>query len=211
MLWYTMTQAEKPRLLLGYAISGKSLFVSILGIFTAMTTICTIVLRIPINPATGQYFNFGDTAVMIVGLIFGPWAGLFAGGFGSMFGDVIAEFTGSPGAIVFAPFTFIAKGLEGFIVGLLANPRKREMKPRKSDLIGALCGGIPVIIVYFVVEIYLISFEWALIEMPWNFVQIISALIISNVVLKSIWPQLSKNYPQIRRTFYPQPSSPIPN
>jgi uncharacterized membrane protein len=204
-----LTQNEKPRLLFGYAISGKPLFVSIIAIFTAMTTITTMIFKIPINPVTGQYFNFGDTSVMIVGLLFGPWAGLFAGGFGSMLGDVIAEFTGSPGALIFAPFTFIAKGLEGLLVGFIANPRNREKKPRKFDIIGGLFGGLPVIIVYYIVEVFLISPEWALIEMPWNFAQIGSAITISYIVLRALWQYLNDDYPQIRNTFYPSLDSTV--
>ncbi len=140
-----MAEKKSPRLLLGYAISGKPLFVSICAIFATLTTIFTTVLMIPI-PATGGYFNFGDAGVMITGLLFGPWVGCFAGGIGSMLGDVILGYS------EFAPLTLLAKGLEGLLVGLIADPRNRQRRLEWRDFAGAGTGGVAMILIYFTGE-----------------------------------------------------------
>src|SRR4030043_11322 len=141
-----MSQKGKSRILLGYKISGNPLFVSICAIFATLTTIFTTVLFIPI-PATGGYFNFGDAGVMIAGLLFGPWVGLFVGGIGSMLGDVIL------GYLPFAPLTLLAKGLEGFVVGLVADPKNRLRRLEWRDFIGVGIGGAAMVLIYFIGEL----------------------------------------------------------
>ena len=48
--------------------------VGIIAAFTALAFVGTWVIRIPI-PATGGYFNLGDTFVMAAALLYGPLAG----------------------------------------------------------------------------------------------------------------------------------------
>ena len=45
--------------------------VGIIAAFATLSFIGTLVIRIPI-PATGGYFNLGDTFVMIAALLYGP-------------------------------------------------------------------------------------------------------------------------------------------
>lgn len=182
-------------MLLGYAISGRPLYISIIGIFIALTTVLTTVVRIPI-PATGGYFNFGDVCVMLCGLLFGPWVGLIAGGVGSMISDAI----GFPD---FMFITLLAKGLEGFCVGIITNPRARTKRIEKQDIIGTIVGGIPMIFIYFFSETLLIGIAAALAELPWNILQIGCAVVFALTVATTIRLQLNENYPMIRETFYP--------
>jgi uncharacterized membrane protein len=49
--------------------------------------------------------------VILIGMFYGGYFGLIAGGIGSSLADILLEYSG------FAPITFIAKGIEGFIVG----------------------------------------------------------------------------------------------
>ncbi|GAG86716.1 unnamed protein product [marine sediment metagenome] len=87
----------------------------IIGIFAAFTCILTFIVPITI-PATQGYINLGDIGVMISGLLFGPIIGGIAGGFGSALADLFI-------APIYAIPTLIIKGLEGFLVGFIANPK----------------------------------------------------------------------------------------
>ncbi|MDD3236408.1 MAG: ECF transporter S component, partial [Candidatus Cloacimonetes bacterium] len=77
--------------------------------FTVIVTLATYLIRIPLPG--GGYFNFGDVAVLFIGLYAGSKVGMLAGGIGSALADLI-------GFPVFAPITLIAKGLEGLIAGI---------------------------------------------------------------------------------------------
>src|SRR5215831_14857140 len=94
--------------------------ITITAVFTALVFLSTYLFQIPI-PATQGYFNLGDIMIFIAALTFGPTVGGFAGGVGSALSDALGGFG------IFAPFTLIIKGFEGFVAGLIS--RRREKKP----------------------------------------------------------------------------------
>jgi uncharacterized membrane protein len=79
------------------------------AIFAALVFVATMVIRITI-PATGGYFNVGDSMIYVGALLYGPFVGGLAGGIGAALVDAI-------GYAIFAPGTFIIKLFEGTIVG----------------------------------------------------------------------------------------------
>ena len=117
----------------------------------SLVALITLFIRIPL-PSRG-YFNFGDVAVVFAGLLLGYkqhnkyflWA-FFAGGLGSAIADVIGGFA------IFAPFTFIAKWLEGGFASLSV---KKNTLLRYLFLV---LGGICMVATYFVVEALMPSF-----------------------------------------------------
>lgn len=112
---------------------------------TALSAIATMVIRIPI-PATTGYFNIGDVFVVLAGLWLGPLAGALVGGIGPTIADAI-------GFPVFIPATLVTKGLEGFLVGLIASrARGTELTWRT---LAAFAGGFTVVAGYFVFEAYI--------------------------------------------------------
>jgi uncharacterized membrane protein len=122
------------------------------------TAALTVVVRIPI-PGTGGYLNFGDIAVVFCGLFLGKKWGAVAGGAGSALADVIGGF------FIFAPATLIAKGLEGFLAGVLGET--------KYPLPLILLAGAAMIAVYFLYELFLpgMGLAAALSEVPFNIIQ----------------------------------------
>lgn len=133
--------------------------------FMAVVTITTLFLRIP--TPTGGYFNFGDVAVVFCGLLLGKRGGLIAGGFGSAIADILS------GYAMFAPLTFIAKGIEGFICGIA--------KDKKGFIYHflPLVGSASIIISYFLGEWIMpqIGFASAVAELPANTLQAIGGYI----------------------------------
>ena len=88
--------------------SSKS--IAVYALMTALVAVATIAIRIPM-PATDGYLNLGDAFVLFCGVVFGPIAGLIAGGIGSALADLIGGY-----AHWMLP-TFLIKGLEGALAG----------------------------------------------------------------------------------------------
>lgn len=96
------------------------------GLMIALVFLATYFTRIP-TPLPGGYFNLGDALIMLAAAFLGPVGGLIAGAFGSGLADL------AYGAFLFVPVTFIVKGLEGLVVGLLtAQIRKSEFNALQS-------------------------------------------------------------------------------
>ena len=109
--------------------------VGILAAFTALAFTGTAVIRIPI-PATGGYFNLGDTFVMISALLYGPLIGLGVG----FIGPALADAVGFPQFIL---ATALVKGVEGLVVGFAAGGGDQKKGGRVA---GALALGILILV-----------------------------------------------------------------
>jgi len=154
-----------------------------ISIMIPLVTVLTMLIRIPI-PATQGYFNFGDAAVILVSLLFGPYVGLIAGGVGSSLADIISGFPN------YALVTLLAKGMEGYVAGVIF----RRLQ-KKSRFIFYLCGpigGLFMISSYFIYESYFFSFGNALVELPLNILQVVLGSIISYTLYALVYPLLAK-------------------
>ncbi len=134
-----------------------------IGVFGALTCVVTMILVIPL-PATEGFINIGDAIVMFTGMLFGPIIGCIAGGVGSSLADIFLGYTN------YAIPTLIIKGIEGFLVGLIANPRKNFKKINFRDIVGVVVGGLTMVIGYFIVEVLFYGFPSALFETIFNLV-----------------------------------------
>ena len=158
----------KRKIFLGYYLPTDAISLSITSIFAAVTCVLTMTVSIP-APTTAGYINIGELGVMLAGLIFGPIIGFISGGVGSALADI---FLGYPG---WAIWTFLVKGLEGFIVGLIANPRIFHGKRTYKDILAVIAGGSLMVLGYFIVELLVFNFGVAgsLTEVPGNLFQFI--------------------------------------
>jgi uncharacterized membrane protein len=141
----------------------KANYIGIFGaVFAALVAVATFFVQLPI-PATKGYLNFGDIIIFVGALIFGPFVGGLAGSIGSSMADVAS------GYMSFAPFTFVIKGTEGVIAGLISN-----RKSLSRDIIAVILGGAEMVAMYFLAEFFPLSLGWtALAEVPFNILQII--------------------------------------
>lgn len=140
--------------------AGKNSTVNLalLAIMTALTTVMTIVIRIP-YPGTSGYFNFGDTMVMLGGLLLGPVGGFFVGGVGSAIADVAG------GYAHWALPTFIIKGFEGMAVGYLSSRAREHIRLNKRDVIAVFVGAVIMLTGYFIAQMLLIDISVAIGEL----------------------------------------------
>ncbi len=116
------------------------------GITVAFITLAflgTTAIRIPI-PASGGYFNLGDTFVMAAALLYGP----LVGGVVGMLGPALADAIGFPQFIL---ATGVVKGVEGLLVGALS-----RNNPSTARVLLALAVGIVVLVGgYYIFEAYI--------------------------------------------------------
>lgn len=85
--------------------------IAFLSVFTAAVLVMTMFVKFP-NPLMG-YTNLGDAFIFLAAMCFGPVFAMISGGIGSALADVILGFG------IYAPFTLVVKGLEGFLAGIL--------------------------------------------------------------------------------------------
>ena len=144
--------------------------IAAIAVMAALTAVATISFAIPF-PATGGYFNLGDTIVVVTSLLFGPIVGAIAGGIGSG----LADFMG--GWMLFVVPTTIIKGFEGFIVGYLAG--KKEDRTTIKLGIAWIAGAATIVIGYFIAEAFFLGMgvEAATAEIAINIPQAISSVI----------------------------------
>ncbi len=118
------------------------------GLLAAMTFVATFWGRVPI-PGTHGYVNLGDGVLMMAGLLFGPWVGFAAGAIGSAIADMWA------GYALYAPVTFIVKGLEGFAVGAIAHKSFLKKPLGIKTILGLLLGCVVMVGGYFTAEVFM--------------------------------------------------------
>lgn len=164
--------------------------------FAVLSFVSTTVIRIPI-PATGGYFNLGDTFVMLAALLYGPYVGFFVG----LIGPTVSDAIGFPQFIL---ATAIVKSLEGYFVGLIG--KSNTISNIKT--ISALIIGIIIIVGgYFLFEaiIYpalaksipffgITDFNAAIAELIPNLIQgSLSAIIAFGIWRALTWRKEAKN------------------
>jgi len=154
-------------------MSGSSKFgsreIAAIGVMGALACIATMVFAFPI-PATSGYFNFGDAIVMTTALVFGPVIGAIAGGLGSGLADLLG------GWYNWVIFTAVIKGAEGYVAGKLAgDPETRTLN---KTIIAWIAGALVMVAGYFVVQVFMYGVGAAMVEVPFNFVQMAVAGIV---------------------------------
>ncbi len=133
------------------------------GLFIALTVVATMVIQVP-SP-TGGYVNAGDVLVILGGFVLGPLWGAVAAGAGSALADIFA------GYIIYAPATFVIKGLMALAAGsILAAARKK--RPLLFAILAGVTAEVIMIFGYFAYTATVLGYGWgALAEIPGNCVQ----------------------------------------
>lgn len=152
------------------------------GLMIALVFLVTSFTKIP---GLVGYFNLGDVAIIIAAVILGKYSGFIAGAFGSALADVFLGFA------IFAPVTFLVKGLEGFLIGYIIHNIRSRVRIREhiTRLIAIVVGCIFMVVGYFLAETYILSaissefgFTKALTDLPINIVQGLVSIIVGYLI-----------------------------
>lgn len=147
--------------------------ISFLALFIAFVAVGT---SLHLRGPSSSYFNLGEVAIYIIALVFGKKAGFISGAVGSAVMDI------SLGYALWAPFTFVIKGLEGYLVGRMAKDGDL-----KSNIIAIIIGGNIMVFGYAITKGFLISWPAVIPEIGIDYAQ----MIIGGVVAVPLARQLN--------------------
>jgi len=130
------------------------------AVSAALIFVVTRLAMVPV-PATQAYVNAGDLLIYICAFLFGgPAAGISAA-----LGSALADLAG--GYAVYAPATFVIKGLMGLVAGFIIG-KKPAFVP---FLIACLAGGVIMAGGYALFENLMFGAEYMLAALPGNLIQ----------------------------------------
>lgn len=143
------------------------------AILIALVAVTTMVVNIPL-PGVRGYVNVGDSVVLLGGVLLGPVVGATAGSLGSSLADVLL------GYAHWAPWTFMIKGLEGFLAGWLVH------KLSKGTILATSIGAFVMVSGYFLVGILYYGFGVAVLSLPGDLLQGVASVILSLVLVRPL-------------------------
>lgn len=121
------------------------------ALFAALSCVATMLVQIPI-PATGGYVNLGDGVVLLGAFLLGTVPGFCAGALGSMLADVLL------GYAVYAPGTFVIKGLTALTAALIFRAGRRTLP---ALVLSAAAGEAVMVLGYFAYEALALGYGFA--------------------------------------------------
>ncbi len=137
-----------------HKITTKEIVIS--ALLAAITCAATLLIKIP-TPVKG-YINLGDAVVLISGAFLGPVPAFLSAGIGSMIADIIS------GYAVYAPITFLIKGIMALIV--FFGFKTKVFKP-----LFLILAEVFMVLGYFLFEGILYGFTLSALNIPLNSVQ----------------------------------------
>lgn len=143
------------------------------AILAALVAVTTMVVNVPL-PGVKGYVNIGDTVVLLSGLLLGPTAGALAGSVGSSLADLLL------GYAHWAPWTFVIKGLEGFLAGWLS------LRFPKGSTLATIIGVTVMISGYFLVGILYYGWGLAVASLPGDLLQGGVSVILSLILVRPL-------------------------
>lgn len=117
------------------------------SILIALVFVATVFLNIklPIT-ANGGLIHLGTAMLFLASILFGPKKGAIAGAVGMAIFDLMA------GWVLWAPFTLVTRGLQGYLVGKLAWSKDRQGNSFAVNLLATLLS-VPIMLVgYYLCE-----------------------------------------------------------
>jgi len=158
--------------------ASRTIYLAIMAILTALTTVATAMVSVPFPTSTG-YLNFGDILVMTSGIVLGPVGAFFVGGVGSATADAVL------GYMPFVPITLVVKGSEAMTVSLISRYRDGGDSIRVLDIVALAAGALVMLTGYLLGEIFIIGITWmaALLELIFlNLIQVTVGAIVAAIV-----------------------------
>ena len=145
--------------------------------FAAIVCVCTLLITIPLFG--GGYANLGDTMVIAAGFFCGPLYGFFAAALGSALADIFCGFA------IYAPATFVIKGLMAVTIGFICKSVDRHGFTARL-IPASIAAEIEMVLGYFLFETVIYNFTTAIADIPGNAVQgacgIVFSIVLVNVL-----------------------------
>ena len=141
------------------------------AMLAALVCVATMIIKIQLTP--NGYINLGDGVIILSGWMLGPLYGFLAAGIGAALADLFSGF------VLYAPVTFIVKGL-------MAVASYYVIKKLKSVIFAAILAEIVMILGYYIFEGFVYGFGTALLSMPGNAIQSIAGIVTGTLLVKML-------------------------
>lgn len=158
---------QNPQTLTPSATRPKTFDLILTSMLIALVFVATLLLniRLPIA-ANGGLVHLGTAMLFIASMLFGPKKGALAGSFGMAIFDLVSGWT------LWAPFTFIARGIQGYVVGKIAWSGGKRGTSVGLNILAAIVSIPFMLAVYYVCEGILYGNWYApMASIPGNLVQ----------------------------------------
>jgi uncharacterized membrane protein len=144
------------------------------GILIALVFIATkfINIRLPIS-INGGLIHLGNVMLFMSAILFGKKKGAMAGAVGMGLFDIVS------GWMAWAPFTFVIRGVMGYIIGSIAWSKGRKGNSFGWNLLGIFISGIWMLLGYYMTEGLLYG-NWIapMTSVPGNIIQIVMGAVL---------------------------------
>lgn len=146
------------------------------ALFAALACVATMIIKIP-SPLKG-YLNIGDCIVLLCGWMLSPVYGFVAAGLGSGLADLLS------GYLVYAPVTFIIKGLMALIACYTFKLIHKSLGHNlPARIVSGILAEIIMVLGYYVFEGFIYGFIASAVNIPANAIQGIVGLILGTILI----------------------------
>lgn len=155
--------------------NGRTFDLILTSMSIALVFVATLLLniRLPIA-ANGGLVHLGTAMLFIIAILFGPKKGAIAGAVGMGLFDLVSGWT------LWAPITFVARGLQGYVVGKIAWSNGRSGDSVGFNILAAVLSIPLMLAIYYIGEAIIFS-SWIIpaASIPGNIVQNVVGLAIA--------------------------------
>jgi len=173
--------------------SIKTIDIVQISLMAAITFIATSVIHVPTFMGV---LHLGDSMVFLSAILFGRKKSAIASAVGMCLFDLISGYT------LWAPFTFVIKGVMGYIAGTIAYRKDYNGNNLSNNIFAFVVAGIWMIVAYYLggtVILTFISKEFAfkqallisLKDIPTNILQVVAGIVLALPLIASLKRKIS--------------------
>ena len=155
-------------------------YLCVSGILIALVFAATmfINIRLPVS-LTGGLIHLGNVPLIAASIVFGGKKGALAGAFGMSLFDLLS------GWAAWAPFTFLIRGVMGYVIGAIAG--KKSGRGSFTNVLAVAAGGFCMLLGYYLAEVILYGNLYApLTSVPGNIVQLAAGAFLGLPIAKAL-------------------------
>lgn len=150
------------------------------ALMAAMTYIATAIINIPSGVIIKGVVHLGDSMVFLAAVLLGKKKGFLSAAIGMSLFDLLSPYA------IWAPFTFIIKGVMAYIAGTIAYRKSYQGNSIWNNILAFALGGIwmiggyyiaGVVIMHFVTKVaFAQAFILSAAEIPGNIAQVVAGM-----------------------------------
>ena len=145
------------------------------ALLMALACVATMIIKVP-SPLKG-YLNLGDCIVLLAGWMLSSTYGFLAAGLGSALADIFS------GYVIYAPATFVIKGLMALIVFYGFKVMHNKLGNFPSRILSGILAEIIMVLGYFVFEGFMYGFAPSVVNIPANAVQGVAGIVVGVILI----------------------------